>query len=296
MRVAVLAGFKDGAIDQVMRPLVAFAKAKGVDVDLIGTYDITDLDATAEQINNTYDLLHYGFFMYHKGLGPRIFIPQTANLWHIGVENIERYQQLILNADFKRIVVDDGDHMTIQQLGQMGFTKVTPIPIMFDYGRFHHLPIPKGPFTVGIFCNDYNFKRFDIIIKAAERAEVECHAMIMPEGRHTYALDPIRDVYSHIHALAHATFVDTNSLPAREALLCGRPILATRNGGLDRVLKDGVNALWHDGSIADLAAKMKQMRDDYDNLAAGARATILPDLSTSADQYIKVWENVIAAN
>ena len=294
MKVAVIAGYKDGAIDQVMRPLVALNQAKGIDITLIGNYEVTDLDKFAENLNQHFDIVHYGFLMYSRGLAGKLVIPQTANVWHIGVEQVERYQSLIQNADFQRIIVDDGDHMTLQQLGQMGFTKVTPIPIIFDYTHFAPLPPPEGPFTVGIFCNDYNYKRYDIVVKAAERAGVECHAMILPEGRQTYALDPIRDVYAHIHALAHATFVDTNSLPAREALLCGRPIIATRSGGLDRVLKNGQNGLWHDGSINDLASKMKLVRDDYDWYRAGALATRLPDPVVAAYDYQRVWEDILA--
>lgn len=292
MKVALIAGYKDGAIDQVMRPLAKELTALGFQADLITYYDMVDKDQWADTLNS-YDLVHWGFFMYALPFQGLITTKQTGNVWHIGVGQTEKYQEILHNLDLDRIVVDDGDCMTLQQLGQLGLTKVTPIPILFDYGRFQPLPEPEGPFTVGIFCNDYNYKRYDIILKACEQAGVECHAMILPENRKMYSLDPIKDVYAHIHVLAHATFVDTNSLPAREALLCGRPVIATRSGGLERVLDHGRNGLFFDGSVKDLVRKIAEAMENYPALASGAEQTYLPAPSGIAYQYKEMFESVV---
>lgn len=289
MRVALLAGYPSGAIDQAMQSLKVGLAGISVEADVLHVYE-RDFDKHIE----SYDIVQAGYYPYTLRLEGRNSCPVVANVWHIGAGNEARYANEIARMDIAHIVVDDV--MTLQQLGQMGFTNVSKIPMPLNPAKWHHLPPPAGRFTAGVFCNDYEYKRWDVVVKGAKQAGVKCLAFVMPEGRSTYELNPIQDVYAKVHVLASATFVDTNSLPLREALLCGRPVISTHNDGMGRVLKPWANGFWFDGSPRDLAEKLKLCEANYEKLASGARETRMEDLSTIAHTYKQVWEKVLAEN
>ena len=286
MRVALLAGHPNGAIDQVMQTLKVAVAPLGVEADVLCVYK----PGFDENLDD-YDLVHCGYFAYFGGVENKTYRPITANVWHVGNRNEEKVKNFLARSSICRIVVDDV--MTLQQLGQENITSVVKIPLPVNPEKWHHLPTPSGEFKVGVFCNDYPYKRWQVVVQAAKKAGVKCLAFVMPEGRSNYDLDPLKDVYANVHGLISATFVDTNSLPLREALLCGRPVITTQNDGMGRVLKDGVNGYWFDGSQTDLTEKILLMKENYEALAAGARATTVESLPDIASAYKRVWEKVI---
>jgi len=299
VRVALFAGYKHGAIDQVMRALHTQLQSMNVEADLYCTYDYVNESLTNFPSDefiakiNKYDVAHFGYYKYATAFRGRLDVPCTINLWHIPIGIHDKYAQWLKLIDPARIVVDDGDAHTLQTLGQMGFYNCTYIPILFDYSRFSHLPPPPTKFTVGIFCNNYPYKRVQTIVEACRIAGVDCHAMVTQEDRKIYGLDPVKNVYAHCHVMAHATFVDTNSLPMREALLCGRPILTVHSGGLDLVARDKVNSVYYDGSVHDLVRAIKYARDNYEALTEGARSTLLPSPTMIARSYLDVFEDAM---
>ena len=291
MKIALLSGFPNGAIDQVMQAIQKATAPLGIETDILGVYkpEFKDTDL------NNYDIAHAGFYPYFMMTPPEnLPAGMTANVWHISfAPGGGLLPDLVRNGhEINRFIVDDV--MTLQQLGLVGFTDVTKIPLPVDPSKWHHLPAPKSEFTVGIFCNDYPYKRWEVVVQAAKQAKVKCLAFVMPEGRKDYDLDPLNDIYAKVHVLASATFVDTNSLPLREALMCGRPVVSTQNDGMSRVLVDGVNGYWFDGSTKDLAEKLTYCKENYERLAAGARNTTMESLEYIGQAYKKVWEGVLS--
>ena len=288
MKVALLSGHKDGAIDQVMQSVQKAVQPLGVEADIFGVYNdnLRDVDL------DTYDIVHAGYFAYYTAIKDRTDQPITANIWHVGNHNEEKIRNFLGLSEIMHLVADDV--MTIQQLGQEGIMNVTKIPLPVDPSKWTALPKPEGEFTVGVFCNDYPYKRWETIVQGAKQAGVKCLAFVMPEGRLTYDLDPLTEVYARVHVLASATFVDTNSLPLREALMCGRPVISTHNDGMGRVLQSGKNGYWFDGTPKDLAEKLVLCRDNYQRLAAEARETKMEPLEFIGSEYVKMWTKVLA--
>jgi hypothetical protein len=252
-----------------------------------------------EEVFQDYDIVHFGYLL---GVGDEgiewintIIPPITGNVWHVPPERQQAYAATLFAINAQRIFVDDTT--TLQLLGQMGFTEVAMVPLAFDPTiKFHHLPPPVGPFTVGAFGDSYPHKRFPVIREACKIAGVEfydaVHDYRQREGVFE-TLDPVADVYAHIHTLAHASFNDTNSLPAEEALACGRPVLSTISYGMTRVLQDGVNGYFYDGSARDLARKIVTMRERYEVMAGGARATVFPDPRAAAQVYLDTFNTIL---
>jgi glycosyltransferase involved in cell wall biosynthesis len=231
--------------------------------------------------------------------------PVTANVWHFaprpvdGIDHhdeLEMYRQWFSYCDFRHLIAADVG--TLQTLGQMDVLNASIVSLVLDYSRFGPLPVPSTPFTVGLFGLDHPHKRFDTILAACTKAGINCHPVIhRPShgGRRAYNLDVVRDVYTYAHVLAHASFLDTDSLPAREAWLCGRPVLATHSDGLARVMRDGINGYWYDGSVDDLVRVIQLAYDNYDTLRAGALAarSLMPSIHDVAAQYATIWRAVL---
>lgn len=292
MKVALLAGYKHGAIDQVMRELQKHVTAAGETCDLFNVYATEGQEGyVSDKTFGAYDLVHAGYFQYLSFYDGYLVPPTTANVWHIPIGREEEYGQRLHNWSVERIVVDDV--MTFQQLGQLGFENCDYISIMFDGSKFKPLPVPEGPFTVGVFCNNYPYKRWEVVAQACQDVGVVCHAMITPQDRKTYDVDPVEDVYKHVHVLASATFIDTNSLPLREALLCGRPVISTHNDGMRRVVQDGVNGAFFDGSRAGLVDAIKLVQSQYQHFRVNAIDTDMPDNYLLACQYMNMWSRVL---
>lgn len=285
MKVNYFSGWPNGGIDQVGQALQGSLKKLGVDFNIIRVYE-----PPTDEMNDC-DVIHCGYYRYYDYIREVAYRPVTANVWHVSISDDSQTHLFLSRSNIREIVVDDV--ATLQNLGFHGFMNVHKIPLPMTVEKFHHLPPPEGEFTVGVFCNDYGYKRWETVVKAAKLAGVRCAAYVMPENRKEYLLDPVTDVYANVHTLASATFVDTNSLPLREALLCGRPVISTQNDGLGRVLREGVNGYWHNGTPPDLAEKILLTKQNYETLAAGARTTQMESQEEIAKAYVRMWEKVL---
>lgn len=96
---------------------------------------------------------------------------------------------------------------------------------------------------------------------AAADARIEFMGPFSPEQRAA--------IYHSIDVLAQpSTFPETFSLAAREALACGKPVLAARIGALSEVVTDAVNGfLFEPGSVEELSAILEAITADPGRLA-----------------------------
>lgn len=286
MKLALIAG-ANSATRRVLDTLAPLLRALGAEVDRL------DAEAVHRGRNFAeYDLVHFGYLL---GLSPEnaavIAPPITGNVWHLAAEHNPRYAQRLIELTPARIFVDDV--ITLQGLGQMGFTEVTLVPLVFDPSAFSPLPPPPGPFTVGAFGDDYPSKRFEVIREGCKLAGVDFFDAVQDRHERIWLLDPIQDVYAHVHAMAHASFHDTNFLPGLEALACGRPILSVHNYGIDRVLSHGTNGLFYDGSPRDLAGKICRLQDHYASYRRGVERTTFPLPTASARSYFDAFQRIL---
>ncbi len=104
--------------------------------------------------------------------------------------------------------------------------------------------------------------------------------------------------YSAADIFVLPTAYETFSLVCMEALASGVPVIATRVGGIEDYLKDGVNGYGIERDPADIAAKVRTVLGDPVHLAAlkeGARETAEHfDWNTVAARYVvllqEIWE------
>jgi len=285
MKIAIISTARNGAVDQVMKDIVA--QLPDIEVDFFYPFDIED-DEFEE-----YDLVHWAWAGAKQW--KELAVPYTGTIWGIQLDNWEHWKNRLNESSFRKIVCDDDS--TIMLLHQQDYTNITQIPLTRNFSDYNLLPYPEEEFTVGCFGNDYVSKRFAVTIKAVNLAKVKCWAMVFPPERQvTYLCDPIKDVYSKCHVLVHAAKKDTNSLPAMEMLACGRPIISVINCGIRRVLQEGINGEFFDGTIEDLAKKIKMIEGDYGRYWKGAQDTYksLPDIKVVAESYRRVWEDAIS--
>lgn len=288
MKIALISASVNSAVDQVMQDLkTGLARVRPDWVVEIWRHK--DFKVSEIPFNN-YDLVHFGYFGYwHKDFA-KIAPPLTANAWHIRHDRMKDTAGFLTNIGFSRYFVDDVG--TLQNLGQLGFTQVVPVPMAFDPSRWERLPPLTGPFTVGCFGDDFETKRFDVIQKACHEGEVEAYMLILSKDRATCSIEPREDVYSQIHAYAHASFLDTSCRPALEALACGIPVLSTINEGMRRIANGG-NITFYDGSISDLARKIREVQEKYEWHLESAAYTQFPSLDGIALKYANAFESVV---
>ena len=285
MKLAIISNHPGSAIDRVMQPLARELRRRG--------HEVAVFQPGEGLGSGGHDLIHCGWFALDQATGGKAECPMTANVWSVPIGKIPAYATTLRDASFARLIVDD--LTTLQILGQAGFTRVSLIPLAFDTDEFKPLPPPEGEFTVGVFGNGYESKRFSVAQAACKAGGFRFFPQIMDPGRRFYMLDPVRDVYPHIHTLVHASFVDTNSMPVIEALLCSRPVVCTRNYGLERVLVDEFNGAFFDGSVEDLVEKLKYVEKDYAHLSIGGgwEWLSLPSVEETSMDYEKMFEKVL---
>ncbi len=127
-----------------------------------------------------------------------------------------------------------------------------------------------------------------VVVGADDRAPYQHYAAVK-DGRVVFAGER-RDApafYAAADALVLPTAYETFSLVCMEAMATGIPVFATRVGGIEDYLEDGVNGYGIARDSADIAAKVGPVLSDASQLAAlgaGARAT--------ATRY--AWDGVAA--
>ena len=285
-KLALVSNYKNSAIDIIMESMLSYFEQE---------FDVTTFhtnDPLPEDNFEKFDLAHFGWLL---SVPPEVIPPTTANIWSLSVFqdpknpcSIGGYAQQLTHTRPDRIIVDDIS--TLQLLGQLGWTKTTMIPLAFNTD-LKLLPYPEE-FTIGYFGNNYPSKRFEVIEAAAGLAEVPLVGYKFDPNRTVYAVDP-EQIYESMSVYVHASFQDTNSMPVMEALKCGRPVISTRNYGLERVLNDGWNGYWFDGSAEDLVKKIQEVRKREIMMRDEAKNTILPSLYDSAMQYLEVFHEVL---
>jgi glycosyltransferase involved in cell wall biosynthesis len=102
--------------------------------------------------------------------------------------------------------------------------------------------------------------------------------------------------YAAADALVHPTAYETFSLVCMEAMASGVPVLATRVGGIEDYLQDGVNGYTITTDPQDIASKVSLALSDealMARLRAGARATALRyRWDTIAARYIDLARHI----
>ena len=298
MKVALVTSWPGGAVYNVLQPLVSELQELGVDAQLVH-YSTANPDEkkdlyTAIDVISDCDLVHYGWIGYAPFFKDQVFIPATAGIHHIPDGRLDSTVRLLLDLNIKRVVVSE--LFSLRQLGQVGWTNTTIIPYVFDHSKFRHMP-PPANFTVGVLGCDYALKRFSIAKQAAKIAKVQFNSYardVVDERVGWVPQDNVLQFYKSISCYIETTFDSGGSLPPQEALLCGRPVIATHVGMMPQIIKHGVNGVFFDGGVSDCVKAIDTVQHNYDELCDGAMATKLPLAEDIAPRWVEMWEEVLS--
>lgn len=113
---------------------------------------------------------------------------------------------------------------------------------------------------------------------------------------------PSREVYEWIqksHALILPSFHETQGIVLMEANICGKPVLASRAGGIGEVVKDGFNGLlFEPGNVDEIA---QSIHDIFENpemareMGSRGKEYVMDTFSWEkiADSTLRLYEKVI---
>jgi glycosyltransferase involved in cell wall biosynthesis len=87
--------------------------------------------------------------------------------------------------------------------------------------------------------------------------------------------------------------------PCLEAAACGLPVVTTRVGNMPELIRHGENGFFVERDVADIAEKLRRLRDDpglRDRLGRAARATVVEswDWRRQAAHYDEMLRAVIS--
>ena len=86
------------------------------------------------------------------------------------------------------------------------------------------------------------------------------------------------DFYHSLDVYVCASRSEGTPNPCLEAAACGLPVVTTRVGNMPELIRDGENGFFVERDVADIAEKLRRLRDDpglRDRLGRAARATVV---------------------
>ncbi len=168
---------------------------------------------------------------------------------------------------------------------------LTSVPKLGQAVR-NELAIPDQCLVIGIVGDLRSHKGQDIVLRAAGRLasqSAECVVLIVGQARpneesRSYAarLRVLADqlpsscrviftgqradmprIYNALDILVVASLSETTSLALQEAMACGKPVVASRTGGIPELIKHGVNGLLYPrGDVDGLTAQLTALAGD----------------------------------
>jgi glycosyltransferase involved in cell wall biosynthesis len=127
-----------------------------------------------------------------------------------------------------------------------------------------------------------------------QAAETICHAKIKFLGRMTQP--KVQTYFKKVHCLVVNSWVETFSVVCTEALANGRPVISTKCGGPEEIIKKGYGWLFEPGDYDELKAYMLRMIEQHQNfnpdkIASEIRASFSPE--STARALLNIYNQVL---
>jgi glycosyltransferase involved in cell wall biosynthesis len=166
-----------------------------------------------------------------------------------------------------------------------------------DLELFHPLPLPDK-FTVGwcgnVAIGDGTYKGLDLIKAAAERVGVPL--VVQDFEKKVPHHEMPGQFYGHISAYICASMAEGTPNPVFEALACGRPVITTRVGLTDQVVRPGVNGIFVDREVDAIAAAIRELRT-WGDRSKECRAAVEPHgWDVAAERWTAVLDAALCAS
>ncbi len=178
----------------------------------------------------------------------------------------------------------------------LGARSVTLCQDGVDGDLFRPLPLPPT-FTVGwcgnISIGDGTYKGLNLIEEASKRAGVPL--VVQTFEQKIPQVDMPARFYSRISAYICASIQEGTPNPVLEALSCGRPVISTRVGIVDQVLRDGVNGLFVDRTVDAIAEAIREVQG-WGNRSAACRSAVSAwGWEATAERWGEAFDSALAA-
>jgi glycosyltransferase involved in cell wall biosynthesis len=150
---------------------------------------------------------------------------------------------------------------------------------------------PMGRLIVGWVGKPNPRKGSDIVKQACAAAGVELRT-IERTYRDALGPDQMREFYQDLHVLAVQSDFDGTPNPALEAAACGVAIVSNRIGNMPEFIRDGVNGLIVERSVASLTLALRSLSTgEAARMGDAARSTIEAGWTwrQQAPNYARMW-------
>ena len=138
----------------------------------------------------------------------------------------------------------------------------------------------------------YYFKKIKTKFENLSPDIVEFH------GGYKNSFENLWRIFSSFDVLIFPSVWEENSpVVIREALLAGRPVIASHLGGVPEIVRDGINGLLFDPfKNGDLSEKVERLLKEptlLKRLCKGAQETGIDNIEEHTDKVIRVYEDVL---
>lgn len=163
--------------------------------------------------------------------------------------------------------------------------KSVVIPFSFNTSRFSTLPYPKE-FTIGYMGIDSKMKQFEWVDQIGSELGIPVigarrtnHVGGEYEGKEL-------EFYKQISCYVMSSWDESGPLPPIEALLCGRPIVATNVGMMPYVFERGAGGVLTTINYDKLKSGVEHVRNNFKACSTLASKFKLPDTSGEYEKAI----------
>ncbi len=185
-----------------------------------------------------------------------------------------------------RVDVRPAGKLRIGYMGNINYPKGLAV-IIDELYRF----LQEGSLRLVIYGQPYDLDYFNRIRERIKRLPPD---IVELRGRYRNTFEDLWKIFSSFDVLVFPSVWEENApIVLREALLAGRPVVASDVGGVPEVVKDMINGLLFDPfKSGDLQGKVRRLLEEpglLERLAAGARETEIDTMEEHADSLIGLY-------
>ena len=289
MKVLFAYDYPESGTESVLKEVACGLREQGHEIDLLYTEGGREAGSAAKDLSLlSYDVAHFWNIRAVLPFKETIGIPfgVTIHGFVRGAEDGYFGSLQELEPDWIHCM----DSFTQHRLGQQRLFATRTAQII-DIEGFTPLAAPEN-FTMGFTGDMKDFDGFDILTEIGVRTNIPMHG-------HDASLEWIpRDqmsdrFFSKISVFVSWAFGACGPVTAQEALLCGRPVLATPTETMVQVLRPGWNGEFFDGSVEDGIRQLRKIQENYQSYAENARRTTLNDPDPVIQTFIDKWKEIL---
>jgi L-malate glycosyltransferase len=198
---------------------------------------------------------------------------------------------------------------------------VIPNQVNTDYFMPADRVPDKPPFRLFALAHLTAEKGMDVLIRAMQlllqQADCACRLRIGGEGKERKRLEQmtrdagltayihftgrlsqeeVRQEMQQAHAFVHPSLMESFGIVLLEAMACGLPVIATRSGGPEQIIRPELGLLCERDNAQALAHSIQGLKSNYHAYVADhIRAHIISHYGTRAisRQYLEVYQRIL---